>query len=64
MNHRSVAYAGKLGAQEAARCIATASGLHGACSEYLARTLGGLREHGIEDPSLCEVERAMSDAPA
>jgi cation transport protein ChaC len=59
MNHRSVAYAGKLATQEAARCIASASGLHGACSEYLTRTLVGLREHGIEDPSLCAVERAM-----
>lgn len=64
MNHRSVAYAGKLAAQEAARCIASASGLHGACSEYLTRTLGGLREHGIEDPSLCEVELAMGAVSA
>jgi len=64
MNHRSVAYAGKLAAREAGRCIATASGLHGPCSEYLTRTLAGLREHGIEDASLCAVEQAMHTALA
>lgn len=64
INHRSVAYAGKLAAAEAARCIARASGLHGPCAEYLLRTLAGLREHGIEDRALGEIERAMDALPA
>jgi cation transport protein ChaC len=63
MNHRSVAYAGKLATTEAARCVASASGLHGACAEYVMRTLSGLSEHGIEDHALREVERAMAAIP-
>ena len=57
-------YAGRLATPEAARCIAGASGLHGACAEYLIRTLTGLREHGIDDHSLRDVERALGALPA
>jgi len=64
INHRSVAYAGKQSTPAAARCIATASGLHGPCTEYLVRTLRGLREHGIEDHALCAVERELAALPA
>jgi cation transport protein ChaC len=64
MNRRSIAYAGKLATPEAARCVARASGLHGPCAEYLFRTVSSLREHGIEDPALLAVERAMSTIPA
>jgi cation transport protein ChaC len=59
INHASPAYAGKLAVAEAARCIAGAAGLHGACQEYLLRTLSGLREHGIDDQALQEVEREV-----
>ena len=64
INHKSVAYAGKLSTQDAARCIAGASGLHGRCADYLALTAGGLRAHGIEDHKLCEVEQALEAIPA
>ena len=64
INHKSVAYAGKLSTPDAARCIAGASGLHGRCAEYLALTASGLREHGIEDHTLCEVEQALAAIPA
>ncbi|MBL8386566.1 MAG: gamma-glutamylcyclotransferase [Burkholderiales bacterium] len=60
INHGSPAYAGRLATPEMARCIAEASGLHGRCAEYLVRTLTGLREHGIEDRALDEVERALA----
>lgn len=60
MNRRSPAYAGRLATPETARCIAGAAGLHGPCADYLVRTLSGLREHGIEDCALAEVERALA----
>lgn len=63
INHCSPAYAGRLAAAEAARSIAGASGLHGPCADYLLRTVCGLREHGIEDAHLGEIERALLAAP-
>lgn len=60
MNHASPAYAGQLAPAESARCIASAAGLHGRCAEYLINTLSGLREHGIEDDCLIEIEREMA----
>ena len=62
INHCSPAYAGRLAAADAARSIAGASGLHGPCTDYLMHTVGGLREHGIEDALLGEIERAMPAA--
>ncbi|MBL8379358.1 MAG: gamma-glutamylcyclotransferase [Burkholderiales bacterium] len=60
INHRSNAYAGRMATPDAARCIVGATGLHGRCAEYLVNTLAGLREHGIEDSELGEVERAVA----
>jgi glutathione-specific gamma-glutamylcyclotransferase len=59
INHRSVAYAGRLPCTEAARRIREAAGIHGPCAEYLLRTVAGLREHGIHDPAMAAVEQAM-----
>ena len=59
INHASPAYAGRMAAPETARCIARASGLNGPCADYLVLTLSGLREHGIEDNALIEIEREL-----
>jgi cation transport protein ChaC len=64
INRRSVAYAGRLPSPEAARRIRDASGIHGPCADYLLRTVGGLREYGIDDPAMVEVEQAMGALPA
>ena len=60
INHASSAYARRVPATDAARCIAGASGIHGRCADYLAETARGLREHGIADHTLHAVEAAMA----
>ncbi|MFN0164582.1 MAG: gamma-glutamylcyclotransferase [Burkholderiales bacterium] len=60
VNQSSSSYAGRIATPEAARHIAGATGLNGHCADYLSSTLTGLREHGIDDLSLCEVERAVA----
>ena len=53
------AYAGSLSLDETARRIARAVGRRGSNRDYLERTLGHLRELGIDDPGLQALGRAV-----
>lgn len=57
MNPQGAFYAGELEHGEVVRRLAFASGRIGTSSEYLFRTLEGLRAHGIVDESLERVAR-------
>ncbi len=52
-------YAGHLGLEEQAAIIAEAEGPTGPNHEYLYRTVARLRDIGIEDPELAELERLV-----
>ena len=51
-NRNSAKYAGKLGAEEAARVIVAAAGKRGRCRDYLANTVRHLDELGVADGPL------------
>lgn len=54
-------YAGELPIREKARYIATASGKYGTCYDYLAETVREMKVHGIHDPELEALMRAVDD---
>ncbi len=52
-------YAGHLALEEQAAIIAEAEGPSGPNRDYLFRTVARLRDVGIEDPELAELERLV-----
>lgn len=64
VNHAHSHYAGKLRVETIVKTIAGACGRFGPCSDYLANTVAGLREHGIHDRSLAHLQRLVTEACA
>lgn len=54
-------YAGDLPLEEKARYIAAAAGKYGTCYDYLAETVREMQAHGIHDPDIEALMRAVDD---
>ena len=53
-------YAGRLACEEQARVIATACGAFGSSADYLERTRVALVSHGVVDPYLEDLAKAVA----
>ena len=66
VNRSNPGYAGRLSLEEVARVMNTASGMIGSSRDYLRQTVEGLRQEGLSDPLLFEIEarvRALAADP-
>jgi cation transport protein ChaC len=56
INRAHAQYAGRLSTEQIAEVMTDACGLIGSSRDYLRQTIQGLKQHGIEDPVLSDIE--------